>query len=74
MTYRKTWFSYVLWVVYAGLCVMLLSYTGYHIYAGYVALPLARLGALIIFPVLVCVYLALRLSSQAIRKRRTLSL
>lgn len=74
MTYRKTWFSYVLWVAYAGLCVMLLSYTGYHIYAGYVALPLARLGALIIFPVLVCVYLALRLSSQAIRKRRSVSL
>ena len=74
MTYRKTWFSYVLWVAYAGLCVMLLSYTGYHIYAGYVALPLARLGALIIFPVLVCVYLALRLSSQAIRKRHSVSL
>ncbi|MDE6213775.1 MAG: hypothetical protein K2M70_09925 [Lachnospiraceae bacterium] len=74
MTYRKTWFSYVLWVAYAGLCVMLLSYTGYHIYAGYVALPLARLGALIIFPVLVCVYLALRLISQAIRKRHSVSL
>lgn len=74
MTYRKTWFSYVLWVAYAGLCVMLLSYTGYHIYAGYVALPLARLGALIIFPVLVCVYLALRMSSQVIRKRHTISL
>lgn len=74
MTYRKTWFSYVLWVAYAGLCVMLLSYTGYHIYAGYVALPLARLGALIVFPMLVCVYLALRLSSQAIRKRHSVSL
>lgn len=74
MNYRKTWFSYVLWVAYAGLCVMLLSYTGYQIYAGYVALPLARLGALIIFPLLVGVYLALRLSSQAIRKRRTISL
>lgn len=74
MTYRKTWFSYVLWVAYAGLCVMLLSYTGYHIYAGYVALPLARLGALIIFPVLVCVYLAFRLSGQAIRKRHSISL
>lgn len=74
MTYRKTWFSYVLWVAYAGLCVMLLSYTGYHIYAGYVALPLARLGALIVFPVLVCVYLAFRLSSQAVRKRHSVSL
>ena len=74
MTYRKNWFSYVFWVAYAGLCVMLLSYIGYHIYAGYVALPLARLGALIIFPVLVCVYLALRLSSQAIRKRHSISL
>ncbi len=74
MTYRKTWFSYVLWAAYAGLCVMLLSYTGYQIYAGYVALPLARLGALIIFPLLVCVYLAIRLSSQAIRKRHSVSL
>lgn len=69
MIYRKTWFSYVLWAAYAGLCVMLLTYTGYCIYAGYVALPLAWLGALIVFPVLVCVYLALRLSCQAIRKR-----
>lgn len=74
MTYRKTWFSYVLWVAYAGLCVMLLSYTGYCIYAGYVALPLAWLGALIVFPVLVCFYLALRLSCQAIRKRHSISL
>lgn len=74
MTYRKTWFAYVLWAAYAGLCVMLLAYTGYHIYAGYVALPLARLGALIVFPVLVCVYLALRLSCQAIRKRRGISI
>lgn len=71
MIYRKTWFDYVLWAAYAGLCVMLLAFTGYHIYASYVGLSLAKLGALIVFPVLVCVYLALRLSCQAVcRKHR----
>ncbi len=69
MTYRKTWFDYVLWAVYAGLCVTLLAFTGYHLYAYYVGLPLAKLGAFLVFPVLVCAYLALRLSCQAIRKK-----
>lgn len=73
MTYRKTWFSYVLWAAYAGLCVTLLSFTGYHIYAKYMAASLAKLGALLIFPALVSVYLAIRLSCQAIRKRHSVS-
>lgn len=73
MIYRKTWFDYVLWAVYAGLCVMLLAFTGYHIYASYVGLPMARLGAFLVFPVLVCVYFALRLACQAVGKKHGLS-
>ena len=74
MIYRKTWFDYVLWAVYAGLCVMLLAFTGYHIYVSYVGLPLARLGAFLVFPVLVLAYLGLRLSSRTLgRKHGVLS-
>ncbi len=73
MTYRKTWFDYVLWGAYAGLCVIFLAFTGYHIYASYVGLSLAWLGAILVFPVVVCIYLALRLSSQAFFGKRGFS-
>lgn len=69
MTYRKTWFDYVLWAVYAGICVMLLAYVGKHIYAFYVGASLAKLGAFLPFPILLCIYPGIRLSSQAIRKK-----
>ena len=36
MTYRKTWFSYVLWLLYAILCIALLFYAG-SIWTGYLA-------------------------------------
>lgn len=73
MTYRKNWFDYVLWAVYAGLCVMLLAFTGYHIYVSYVGKPLARLGAFLVFPVLICLYLACRLVGQEVHKKHSLS-
>lgn len=74
MIYRKTWFDYVLWILYTGLCVMLLAFAGYSVYEAYVKAAPAKLGALLIFPLLVCVYLALKQSSLAIRRRRSLSL
>lgn len=73
MTYRKTWFDYVLWLVYAGLCVMLLAYTGNHLYAFYVGVPLAKLGTFVLFPVLLCLYPGIRLSGMAVRKRHAFS-
>lgn len=69
MIYRKNWFDYVLWAVYAGICVMLLAYVGNHIYAFYVGVPLAKIGTFLPFPLILCLYPAIRLSSQAIRKR-----
>lgn len=69
MTYRKTWFDYVLWAVYAGVCVILLAYVGNHIYVSYVGESLARLGTFLPFPVLICLYLAIRQSSLAVRKK-----
>lgn len=73
MTYRKTWFDYVLWAVYAGLCTMLLAYLGNSMYAFYVGEPLAVLGTFLPFPVLLCLYPAIRQSGQAIRKRHRFS-
>lgn len=74
MTYRKTWFSYVIWILYTGLCVTLLAFAGYSIYGVYVKAAPAKLGALLVFPLLVCIYLALKQSALAIRRRRSLSL
>lgn len=73
MTYRKTWFDYVLWVVYAGLCIMLLAFVGNDLYAYYVGEQLALLGTFLPFPLLLCLYPAIRQSSQAIRKRHHFS-
>ncbi|MDE5716269.1 MAG: hypothetical protein K2I53_01400, partial [Lachnospiraceae bacterium] len=69
MVYRKNWFDYVLWAVYAGICVMLLAYVGKHIYVFYVGAPLVKLGMFLPFPILLCLYPGIRLASQAIRKK-----
>ncbi len=69
MTYRKTWFDYVLWVVYAGICVMLLAYLGNSVYTLYVGAPLAKLGTFLPFPILICLYTGIRFLSQTIRKK-----
>lgn len=74
MIYRKTWFSYVIWILYTGLCVTLLAYAGYSVYKTYVMAAPAKLGALIVFPLLVCIYLALRQSALCLRRRRSISL
>ena len=73
MTYRKTWFDYVLWAVYAGVCVILLAYVGNRIYVSYVGAPLATLGTFLPFPLLLCIYVGIRLSSQAMRKKYHMS-
>lgn len=73
MTYRKTWFDYVLLAVYSGICVLLLADTGYRFYQTCVGAPLAKLGMFLPFPVLFGLYPAIRLSSLAIRKRYSFS-
>lgn len=73
MTYRKTWFDYVLWAVYAGICVMLLVYVGKHAYMFYVGTSLAKIGAFLPFPLLICLYLGIRQTSLAIRKKYHIS-
>lgn len=74
MTYRKTRLSYVIWFLYTGLCVMLLAFAGYSVYGAYVSAAPAKLGAFLIFPLLVCLYLALRQGALAIRRKCSLSL
>lgn len=73
MTYRKTWFDYVLWIVYAGLCVTLLALVGNRLYDFYVGTSLAWLGAFLFFPVLICLYTGIRLASYAIRRKYRIS-
>lgn len=73
MTYRKTWFDYVLWALYAGICVMLLAYVGKHIYVFYVGTSLAKLGAFLPFPLLFCLYFGIRMSAQAVRRKHHFS-
>lgn len=73
MTYRKTWFDYVLWAVYAGLCVMLLAYVGNRMYAFYVGAALTGLGTFLLFPVFILLYTGLRLLGQTMRKKYSFS-
>lgn len=74
MTYRKTLFSYAIWFLYTGLCIILLAFAGYSVYSVYVKAAPAKLGVLLVFPLLVCIYLALRQGALAIRRRQSLSL
>ncbi len=73
MTYRKTWFSYVVWAVYAGLCVMLLAFMGYYLYLESIAVPAAGIGVFLIFPVAVGVYWGIRETASYLRTKYTLS-
>ncbi len=69
MTYRKTWFSYVLWAAYAGLCVMLLAFVGFYLYSTLPFASMFKLGALVIFPITVAVYWVVREVSLFVRKK-----
>lgn len=73
MTYRKTRLSYVIWLLYTCLCVMLLAFVGYSVYDAYVKAAPAKLGALLVFPLLFCIYPALKKSALMLRKRHSIS-
>lgn len=72
MTYRKTWFSYVLWVLYAGLCVMMLTFASrwFMLYTGTSSfVPVFVVSIFLIFPVLMGIYIPLRVGSCKIRTK-----
>lgn len=73
MTYRKTRLSYVIWLLYTCLCVMLLAFVGYSVYDAYVKAAPAKLGALLVFPLLFCIYPALKKSALTLRKKHSIS-
>lgn len=68
MIYRKTWFDYVLWVIYAGICIILLGYVGYSMYSFYVGESLASLGVFVLVALLLCLYPGSRVLGRLIRK------
>lgn len=76
MTYRKTWFSYILWILYAGLCVMMLAslfqwFMMY--YMGKVVLvSVSIVGIFLIFPLLLGIYALLRVVSRKVRTKYTI--
>ncbi len=73
MIYRKTWFDYVLWAVYAGACIILLAYVGNRLWVCHIGEPLAGLGAFAPFLVLSGLYPGIRITSRAIRKKHHFS-
>ena len=82
MTYRKTWFSYVLWVIYTMLCVIFLVFAGNYVCASYLSdsfwntglsLPVKDLTVqwfgLVMLPATAVVYGIVRWIADRIRKK-----
>lgn len=69
MTYKKTWFSYVLWAVYTGICILLLAFMGYYIYLHIISNEMTVIGGLMLFPVTVGIYFIVKTISYAGRKK-----
>lgn len=74
MVYRKTWFSYVLWVCYAGLCVSMLAFIGFFLCAEYISVSVAEVGVVLIFPLILGIYAAIRTISRKIREKHTMQM
>lgn len=78
MTYRKTWFSYVLWVIYTMLCAVFLVFAGNYIWASYlqtggmtVSLADRTVPAVgfLILPAMAALYWVIRVTAVKIRKK-----
>lgn len=78
MTYHKTWFSYVLWVIYTMLCAIFLVFAGNYVWASYLrsgglTVSLAdrtvQVAGFVMFPVMAVLYWIIRLAALKIRKR-----
>lgn len=76
MIYRKTWFSYVLWVVYTMLCVIFLVFAGNYVCVSFFAEALAAVGdpgimalSFLAVPLAAAVYWMLRGISGKLQKK-----
>lgn len=81
MTYRKTWFSYLLWVLYTMLCIIFLAFVGNYVCVSYFSDLFAQIGSLsaasyakdlsgfLLIPATAILYWIIRGISEAIRKR-----
>lgn len=82
MTYRKTWFSYVLWVVYTMLCVIFLFFVGNYICVSFLtnrlgshsmSVPLVnstiQIAGLLAVPFAAALYWIIRVISEQILKK-----
>lgn len=77
MTYRKTLFSYIVWAVYTGVCIMLLAFMGYfanvrYFAPGNPAQGMSVLCALAGVPLVLAVYFGVRTAAEAIHKKYTM--
>lgn len=83
MTYRKTWFSYVLWVIYTMLCVIFLVFAGNYVCVSYLSdsfwssslsVPVENFAVqwfgFLTLPVTVAVYWIIRGTAAKIRKKQ----
>ena len=71
MTYRRTWFSWVLWFLFAALCIILMvvdGVVGIQYFTGLVGTPLL-IGGLSVIPAAVCMYWIIRGIAVRIRKK-----
>ena len=71
MIYRRTWFSWILWFLFAALCIILLVVDGVvwiQHFTGLVGTPLL-IGGLSFIPAAVCIYWIIRVISVRIRKK-----
>lgn len=82
MTYRKTWFSYVLWVIYTMLCIIFLAFVGNYVCVSYFSELFDQIGSLslsayakdlfgfLIIPAAAILYWIIRGGFEAVRKKR----
>lgn len=78
MTYHKTWFSYVLWVIYTMLCVIFLVFAGNYVWVGYLqtgglTVSLAdrtvQTAGFLMIPAMTILYWIIRAAALKIRKK-----
>ncbi len=78
MTYHKTWFSYVLWVIYTMLCAIFLVFAGNYVWASYLQTGGLRISladwtvqtaGFLMLPVMAVLYWIIRIVSLKVRKK-----
>lgn len=81
MTYRKIWFSYVLWVIYTMLCIIFLALVGNYVCVSYFSELFAQFGSsslsvyakdlsgFLLIPAAAVLYWIIRGISESLRRR-----